>query len=607
MNREQWMKVKQDFVNANESAFQDHADPEVNSLLMFLRIAEEQRFLEGSIIIPASEALVEDTDSFVAMDSTHELPPVEPENEAVVATSISPKETEIGRYRIQRVIGKGGFANVYLARDPNLNALVALKVSKKPLTSYPEKERFLNEARHLFDLDHPNIVRVYNADITDEGKAYIAMKFIDGPNLRKHLKKASPLGVAEVIRILVPVAEAIAKAHANNIVHRDLKPANVLLASDGTPMVGDFGLAIRDDAPHRRGEYAGTTPYMSPEQVTRQSDNLHGATDIWALGVILYEALTGQKPFHGDGEDLHTAIIQKTPKRPREIRDEIPLILEQLCLTCLAKNPRDRPGSARDVAKILRKANGLQARRVVLVGTMSLVSLAGIATVVGLRRLNKSLANVETLANPGHPYSLLGQEPRVISSHTHRQPSVSQTQPNGPISVDSSGLALVELARTDRSSFHLEFAFEKNAWSGEVGVFWGHQSIVHEGKMCFCANAVVIHLEQERTGQEIVYMTTHKWIMEPRGQGYYSTRDTGSHHTKIPLKYWLRKDRIVEIIRLAVDAKEQVNVHWQGRQVALPKRLFGSNSGSVGLTNRNGASTLVRAQILFPVDTDTEN
>ena len=220
-----------------------------------------------------------------------------------------------GRYKVLEELGQGSMGIVYKAHDPNLDLILAVKVLRPEcLQGETLVKRFLAEARVLGRLDHPNIVRVYNVD-EDQGTVYIAMEFLEGEGLND-LAKRKRLSPEEIADLGAKIAEGLGYAHSKGIVHRDVKPGNILVRSDGKPKITDFGIArIEDTAEHLRtqaGEVLGTPAYMSPEQVL--SEPVDGRSDIFSLGIILYELCAGERPFGGDSLGaVFQAITQATP------------------------------------------------------------------------------------------------------------------------------------------------------------------------------------------------------------------------------------------------------------------------------------------------------
>jgi hypothetical protein len=264
-----------------------------------------------------------------------------------------------GPYCIERLLGAGGMGSVYLATDTRLDRLVALKVPRfTDADGADVLDRFEREAKAAGALDHPNLCTVHDAGRID-GRPYLTMAFVDGRQLADYLR-GKPLPVRKVALLIRKVALGLAAAHGRGIVHRDLKPANVMLKKNGEPIVTDFGLARRFGRDDRRltqsGHVMGTLQYMAPEQVRGEDDRVGPATDIWALGVILYECLTGQLPFDAPGMAVVGDIVSKDPVPPTQVRPDIGPALEAACLKALAKEPADRFSSMSAFALALADA-----------------------------------------------------------------------------------------------------------------------------------------------------------------------------------------------------------------------------------------------------------
>jgi serine/threonine protein kinase/formylglycine-generating enzyme required for sulfatase activity len=261
----------------------------------------------------------------------------------------------IGRFRVLKRLGQGGFGQVFLAYDDDLKRQVAIKVPNPERVARPKDvETYLKEARILASLDHPHIVPVFDLGRTEDGLCYVVSKFVEGSDLAARLTQGRP-GVRESVELVATVAEALHYAHIQGLVHRDIKPANILLDSAGKPCVADFGLALKDEDFGRGARLAGTPGYMSPEQARGEGHRVDGRSDIFSLDVVFYELLTGRLPFQaGSRRELLEQIATAEPRPPRMIDDTIPRELERICFKALAKKASERYSTARDMAEDLR-------------------------------------------------------------------------------------------------------------------------------------------------------------------------------------------------------------------------------------------------------------
>jgi len=266
----------------------------------------------------------------------------------------------IGRYRILGELGSGGIGVVYRGFDPSLKRSVAVKVLLAGRFCGPDlRARFKTEAEVVARLDHPNIVRVYEVG-EEDGAPYLALEFVDGPTLA-HALAPSPMESVAGADLTEALARAVGHAHTHGVVHRDLKPANVLLAgtdSAPVPKVTDFGLAkdVGRAGSTLAGEVLGTPSYMAPEQTAGDPDVVGPAADVWALGAILYECLTGRPPFRAvTAIETFDLVRTADPVPPRRLRPSVPRDLEVICLTCLEKDPARRYPSARALADDLAR------------------------------------------------------------------------------------------------------------------------------------------------------------------------------------------------------------------------------------------------------------
>ncbi|MBN2414591.1 protein kinase [bacterium] len=247
------------------------------------------------------------------------------------------------------MIGSGGMGTVYRAQDTRLDRFVALKFLPAHLSqSAEDKKRFIHEARATSALDHPNICTIHEINESEEGQLYIAMACYEGESLKDRISRG-PLPVKDAMDIAVQIARGLDKAHAKGIVHRDVKPANILITEDGTAKIVDFGLAKLADRSllTKEGTTLGTVAYMSPEQA--RGDAVDQRTDIWALGVILFEMLTGERPFKGDYEQaVIYSILNEEPGVMADLRPDLPPFLEGIVCRALEKEPDTRYATMAD-------------------------------------------------------------------------------------------------------------------------------------------------------------------------------------------------------------------------------------------------------------------
>jgi serine/threonine-protein kinase len=282
-----------------------------------------------------------------------------------------PPQVSFGKYELLGELGRGGMGVVYKARQVDLDRLVAIKMILASHVATPEQVAgFYAEARAAARLRSPRIVAIHEVGQI-YGQHYFSMEYIAGPSLARLLdERRGPLEPEQAARIVLSVARTVGQLHREGIVHRDLKPSNVLLDQDGEPHVSDFGLAkmlSKDDRATGTGVIVGTPSYMAPEQAAGRMADIGPLTDVYALGAILYELLTGRPPFREESPlDTLVQVLEGEPRRPMRLRPGISLAMEAICLKCLSKDPAGRYESADALADDLErllKGEQVEARR----------------------------------------------------------------------------------------------------------------------------------------------------------------------------------------------------------------------------------------------------
>lgn len=372
-----WCNLVDQVCDQYEQDFRNQQNPKIETCLeQFPEQGREKLFRE---LIPLDMALFEE----VGIALTHDFYEIrfpqfasilkELEQEHLSSISVHPKHDQsaatmelspdhagylLKHFRLCSVIGQGGFGTVWSAVDTRLQRDVAIKIPRRNRMSRAELALFLREARAAAQLRHPNIVAVHEVG---EGKSesdfYIVTELINGTSLKAWMKN-HPVDPLQAARLVATLAFALDHAHQRKIVHRDLKPGNVLMDAKGTPHLADFGLAKREqseDSISQEGRLLGTPAYMAPEQAEGRHHEIDSRTDIYSLGVILYELLTGNVPFQGELAWLLEQVSRVPPPPPRSIRPSIPEDLELICLKCLAKERSQRYQSAKDLAEDLHR------------------------------------------------------------------------------------------------------------------------------------------------------------------------------------------------------------------------------------------------------------
>jgi serine/threonine protein kinase len=284
-------------------------------------------------------------------DATRPLPKVDIKSNQEKSAS---KPNKVGRYPIKKLLGKGGFGEVYLGFDDQLKRDVAIKLTYGSKVGPEAAKMFMEEARILAELDHPNIVPVFDVGATETGDVFIVSKFIDGTDLATRIERDRPSRELS-FEIIIKIAEALHYAHTKGLIHRDVKPANILLDKSCRPYLADFGIALRESEQVGQGEITGTPAYMSPEQARGEGHLISHQSDIFSLGLVFYELLSGRRTYQGQTTKDMIRLAQLAAVRtPRLFDSTISTEIERVCLKALARRPSERYAIAKDFAEDLQ-------------------------------------------------------------------------------------------------------------------------------------------------------------------------------------------------------------------------------------------------------------
>lgn len=399
------------------------------------------------------------------------------------ATSAHHPEQMLGRYRLEAFLGSGAFGSVWRARDTGIEQDVAVKLLRPDRLSGEMVERFRDEARRQGKLrEVPGVVRLY--DVGEQaGTVFLVTQFVPGGTLKDRLPDLSR---GERLRIVGEVARCLHRAHQKGVVHRDVKPANILLDAEGHPLLTDFGIAATEQELFVEpvGTVVGTYAYMSPEQIDGRANLVDPRSDVYSLGVLLYECLVGERPFaklETSRSTLQEAVMTRTPWPPRSRDATIPADVEAVCLKCLARNAEDRYSSAGDVAAALVGAS-LAGRRRWLWTTAAVVGGVAVPWAVlawsGIGNPGDDSGS-DDKSDDGSPET--SWPVREIVFPGDLASTWSSSEDGSLLKVHADGLSLLSLGEYQGGEMTLDFDVRDLDGKGRVGLFFGHANDSSQG------------------------------------------------------------------------------------------------------------------------------
>ena len=568
------------------------------------------------------------TESFTnAPNSTVSLAPRTPS-----AASTPLPEGPVGRYQLEEVLGRGGFGMVWRATDPELHRAVAVKILRSDRAAGPAAQQaLLAEARKIAKLNHPAILKVY--DVLREGDGvYVVSEWMPRGALAGHMSEFRGRW-QEIASLVVSIAEALHYAHLHGVVHRDIKPHNILLDEHGLPRLADFGLAVTEDEQlsESRGTL-GTFAYMSPEAARGDSQYADPRADIYSLGIVLYELLTGRLPYvaHTPQQWIEQT-LEREPRPPRTIDDQIPPELERICLKCLAKNLGDRYATAHDLADELeasvpkpqpvpRRGAGIAAAVAIAAVVVTLWGLwiggffkgedtpAVASTTASAPATNTApevadaprAPQAELDEDPPQPdvwTQVLRRPPLKLLWTKNTQTSIFLHQPEEKLlHVVSPSIGLLELGHTDRPALGLRSMIFQPNWEGGAGMFFGYREDDEHSPTRIRFQTVTV---EQKKHQDLPHLVIYRNYYEGDITGYMRTQ------RHIPLSDPLAISQQPRTLDLRVEGSK-VTIRWgddtalEAPTAAVQELQPEDYQGKFGLIAEQSSAVFSNVKVLFP-------
>lgn len=534
----------------------------------------------------------------------------------------------VGRYRLVVRLGKGGFGEVWQAFDPELNRMVAVKLPRPDRLFFDEMFRgFQEEARKVASLRSPHLVAVYDVGRVQQS-VFVVSELIDGETLGQRVKRER-LDHSEAVRIAAEVARGLQVAHQAGIVHRDIKPPNIMLRKDGSAAVTDFGLAISEqDQAAEGGAVVGTIAYMSPEQARGESDRVDGRSDIYSLGVVLFELLTRRLPFAAERRsDYWEQILNREVRSLRTVDQSVPVELERIVLKCLMRSPSERYATAAELANDLESwlkdqhANpAVDRRRRQLLFALSGTTLAGLVFAFGRRNPEKQEADLNRREQDRLPVAV--------------EPPVNEPPPKGrwlpllarphtftvwlPGYVTKHKLVIDPLDQTLHASnsnnhwitssefstsgpFRVRLVTEVLDRAGRVGVAWAirkdPQAFPEEKWRCYCLK--LIYLDRNRpTKLTLEELTTGEFLNRQQCVKSVDPIESYQLPQHIGVESVLELELSVQSLKVFMDGQ----LVWQPELPDAILAKIAASEGFVGFIGLGKSVTIRQASIMFPKD-----